>query len=149
MILDVLENLRHYLALNSGFEAALPFLSRPDLPELPAQKYPIDGTRVYAIVERAQGRERAQARLEAHRAYTDIQLVMAGTDTMGWRSMATCQQPSGVYNADRDIQFFDDEPELWLPVQPGRFAIFFPRDAHMPLIADEPIHKVVVKVATA
>jgi beta-galactosidase beta subunit len=44
-------------------------------------------------------------------------------------------------------QFFTDPPEAWLPVHNGTFAIFFPEDAHLPLISPGQIHKVVVKVA--
>ena len=40
-----------------------------------------------------------------------------------------------------------DEPDAWLATKSGAFAIFFPEDAHMPLISAGQLHKVVVKVA--
>ncbi|NJD55400.1 MAG: DUF386 domain-containing protein, partial [Nitrospirae bacterium] len=46
-------------------------------------------------------------------------------------------------------QFFVDKPDAWLSVEAGAFAIFFPEDAHMPLISPGRIHKVVVKVLAA
>ena len=36
---------------------------------------------------------------------------------------------------------------IWLPVASGMFVVFFPEDAHLPLISPGLIHKVVVKVA--
>lgn len=148
MILDVLENASRYLALNKGFAKGFEFLLRPDLQELPVGKYELDGDRVYAMVSKNPGRTKEEALLETHEKYIDIQLVLAGTDTMGWKPRSSCKQPSGAYEQTSDVQFFTDEPDAWLTTQSGAFAIFFPEDAHMPLISPAQIHKVVVKVAT-
>jgi len=147
MILDVLENAHRYLALNKGFAKAIEFLLRPDLKELPVGKYEIDGDRVYATVSKVFGRKKEDALLEKHEKYIDIQLVLAGTDNMGWKPKSSCRQPSGEYDQKRDLQLFADEPEAWLSTESGSFAIFFPEDAHMPLISSGQLHKVVVKVA--
>ncbi len=149
MILDVLENAHRYLDLNKGFAKAIEFLLRPDLKELPAGKYEIDGERVYATVSKKPGRKREGALLEAHEKHIDIQLVLAGTDDMGWKPKSSCKHPSGEYDQKPDVQFFADEPDAWLSTKSGAFAIFFPEDAHMPLISSGQLHKVVVKVAVA
>ena len=147
MILDTLENVYRYSPLNKGFKKAIEFLLRPDLNELPVDKYEIDGDRVYAMVAKDPGRKKEDALLEIHREYIDIQVVLKGTDEMGWRSITSCKQPSGEYNKKSDILFYDDEPTAWLPVESGFFVIFFPEDAHMPLISSGQLHKVIVKVA--
>jgi len=125
------------------------FLLRPDLKELPIGKYEIDGDRVYAMVSKDPGRRREEALLEAHERYIDIQLVLAGTDDMGWKPKSLCRQPSGAYDREGDIRFFVDEPDAWLSVRSGAFVIFYPEDAHMPLISSGQLHKIVVKVAAA
>jgi biofilm protein TabA len=66
---------------------------------------------------------------------------------MGWKPRSSCSHPSAAYDETADIQFFADEPDAWVSVRSGTFAIFFPEDAHMPLISPEIIHKVVLKVA--
>jgi biofilm protein TabA len=147
MVLDVLENAHRYLALNKGFAHAVDFLLRPDLKELPVGKYEIESDRVYAMVSKGPGRRKEEGRLETHERYIDIQFVLAGTDTMGWKPRAGCRQLSREYNQKSDVQFFADEPDAWLPVGSGAFVIFFPEDAHTPLISSGEIHKVVVKVA--
>jgi YhcH/YjgK/YiaL family protein len=147
MILDVLDNAPRYLTLNKGFAKAFGFLGREDLAELPAGEYRIDGDRSYAIVARDAGRKREGALLEAHEKYIDIQLVLEGTDMMGWRPRASCQKPSGGYDSEKDLRFYSDEPDAWVTVQHGAMAIFFPEDAHMPLISSGAIHKIIVKVA--
>jgi len=147
MILDSLENAHRYAALHKGFPRAIEFLLRPDLKDLPVETYEIDGDRVYAMVAKDSGRKKADALLEIHERYIDIQLVLAGTDEMGWKSKTACQHPAGNYDNAADIQFFKDTPDVWLPVEPGFFAIFFPEDGHMPMISSGQLHKVVVKVA--
>lgn len=147
MILDILENVHRYPALHKGFAKAFDFLMRPDLKELPVGKYEIDADRVYAIVSKEHGRRKEDALLEAHNKYIDIQFVLAGTDDMGWKPRSSCKKPAGEYDQKGDEQIFMDEPNAWITVQSGAFAIFFPEDAHMPLISSDQIHKVVVKVA--
>ena len=147
MIFDVLENANRYFALHRGFAQAFTFLGRADLKELPVATYEIDGERVYAMIAKDPGRKREDALLETHEKYIDIQLILAGTDTMGWSHKSLCQQPAGEYDQEADLQFFMDAPAVWLPTHSGAFAIFFPEDAHMPLISSGLIHKVVVKIA--
>jgi len=146
MILDALENIDRYLSMNRGFEKAAKFLQHSELNQHAMGKHEIDGDRVFAIVENTVGRDKKDAQLEAHEQYIDIQLVLKGIDNMGWKPTSACKQISQAYNLNADIKFFADEPEIFLPVSAGMFAIFFPNDAHMPLISSEHLHKVVVKI---
>jgi biofilm protein TabA len=147
MILDVLENAHLYLALHEEFAKAFDFLLRPDLKKLPVGKYEIDSDRVYAIVSKEPGRKKEDALLETHEKYIDIQLILIGIDEMGWKPKSLCKKPAGKYDPKNDEQTFVDKPDAWISTKSGAFAIFFPEDAHMPLISSGQIHKVVVKVA--
>ena len=149
MILDVLENAHRYTVLNKGFAKAIEFLLRPELKELAVGKYEIDGERVYAMVSKESGQKKEDALLETHQKYIDIQLILEGTDDIGWKPKSLCEQPTGEYDLKSDLQFFADKPNTWLSIVSGEFAIFFPEDAHMPLISSGQIHKVVVKIAAA
>jgi len=144
--LDILYNAHRYLPLNKGFAKAIEFILRPDIKELSVGKYEIEEDLVYALVSKDPGRKRENAQLEAHDKYIDIQLVLAGTDNMGWKPRSLCKQPTVQYDQKADIQFYADEPDAWLSVGSREFAIFFPEDAHMPLISSGQLHKVVVKV---
>ena len=147
MIVDMLANSNRYLPLHQGFTAAFSFLRRPDLRNLPADRYEIDGDKVFAIVAKDLGRRKEEAQLETHEKYIDIQLVLAGIDDMGWRPKSLCRSPAGAYDPEDDIQFFADTPTGRQEVAADMFAVFYPEDAHQPLIGEGLIHKVVVKVA--
>jgi biofilm protein TabA len=146
MILDTIDGSGQYIALHGGFAAAFEFLRRADLAELPLGRYEIDGQRVFALVEQASGRGAEGARLEVHRRHIDIQVSLDGREQIGWRALADCRAIDSPYSEDRDIAFFFDRPAVWLPLAKGQFMIFFPDDAHAPLAADGPLHKVVVKL---
>ena len=147
MIFDTLANAGRYAALHPLFPQAFEFLRGTDLQFLAPGRYPIVGEDLRAIVERVAGRSREEAKLECHRKYIDIQLVLAGTDEMGWRALGECRDPLADYQAEKDIQFFRDPPASWIATPPGAFCIFFPEDAHAPLVSAGEIHKVILKVA--
>lgn len=147
MILDRLENAEKYFNMHPDFEKAFTFLRQNNLAELPDDRYDIDGDRVFCMMSKAQGRSRAEAKLEAHRKYIDIQYVLAGSDDMGWKPTSECKLVETPYNAENDIVFFNDTPDSWTQVPAGSFVIFFPEDAHAPLVSDTEIHKAVVKIA--
>jgi YhcH/YjgK/YiaL family protein len=147
MILDTLASLNRYTALHPRFERAFEYLRCTDLMMLSLGRYAVQGEQLFAIVEHCAGRTRAEAKLECHRRYIDIQLVLEGVDEMGWKPVADCVDPATDYDEARDIRFFNDAPSGWIATPPGKFCIFFPEDAHAPLVSSGHIRKVVMKVA--
>ena len=147
MILDVLENAQRYDSLHPRLAPAFDFLRRGDLAALPAGRHEVHGDRLYAVVVREEGRGREGAKLEVHRKYIDVQFSVEGTDLIGWKNISACAGPGDGYDDEKDIEFFSDAPDAWIATPPGTFAIFFPDDAHAPLGAEGPLHKVVMKVA--
>ena len=149
MILDPLARADRYLGLHPLFPQAFGFLRGTDLDALSPGIHAVLDERIFAIVEDCGGRTRAEAKLECHRRYIDIQLVLAGVDEMGWKPLADCIDPATDYDAARDIRFFDDAPSSWIATPAGSFCLFFPDDAHAPLVSGGRIRKVVVKIALA
>jgi YhcH/YjgK/YiaL family protein len=147
MIFDTLINADRYAALHTRFPRAFEFLRGTGLKALAPGRYPIDGENLIAIVEAVAGRSRDAAKLECHRKYIDIQLVLDGTDEMGWKPLHDCREPLADYLAEKDIQFFRDAPASWIATPPGAFCIFFPEDAHAPLAGTGDIRKVILKIA--
>ncbi len=146
MILDTLEHAETYFKLHPRFEEAFKFLRRPDLAGLDAAAHPIDKKEVYALIQNNAGKEKKDARLEAHRSYIDIQFLIAGSEQIGWKPREACGDVAQAYDGERDIEFFSDPPQTDLHLKPGMFAIFFPGDAHAPMVSEGVVHKCVVKV---
>jgi len=147
MILDILENASAYEDLNPHFAAAFEFLRDADLPDFLKGRREIDGDNMYAVIAKDSGKKPEDALLETHDKYIDIQYVISGTDTMGWKARKDLGTETDASDPRNDVAFYTDEPDAWTAVKPGMFAIFFPEDAHMPMISDGELHKVIVKVA--
>jgi biofilm protein TabA len=147
MILATLAESDRYGALHPSFARAFAFLHGTDLKALGPGRHSVQGEQVFAIVEACAGRTRAEAKLECHRRHIDIQLVLEGVDEMGWKPLTECVDPATDYDAERDIRFFNDAPSSWIATPPGSFCLFFPDDAHAPLVSTGLIRKVVVKIA--
>lgn len=147
MILSSLSQSERYATLHPLFPLAFEYIRNTDLYALTPGRYPIKGDELFAIVEQVPGRMREIARLEAHRRYIDIQLVLGGIDEMGWKPLADCHNPVSDHSIEKDIRFFHDAPASWIATPPEHFCIFFPEDAHAPLISDGQIRKVIFKIA--
>lgn len=146
MIIDELQCAENYLSLHPAFTRAFEFLRRSDLDQLEARVHEIDSAELYASVQRTNGRQRSEAELEAHRRYVDIQFLIDGEEEIGWRPRGECREVSHAYDEEQDITFWSDAPSFYVSLRPGMFAVFFPGDAHAPLISRGNIHKCVVKV---
>jgi YhcH/YjgK/YiaL family protein len=147
MVLDTFESADRYAALHRAFAAAFRYLGETDLEALPSGRTDIDGDEMFVILDRKDGRGREGARLEAHRRYIDIQYTIRGHEEIGWTSLASCADPDGAFDAEKDIAYFRDPPATWVRVPHGTFAIFFPEDAHAPLAGTGALVKAIVKVA--
>lgn len=147
MIFATLDQTDRYIGLHPLFPAAFRYLRETDFDQLVPGRYPILGDQLFAIIEDVQGRTREEAQLECHRKYIDIQFVLHGLDEMGWKPVCDCREPAVEYSDKCDIAFFRDGPAAWVIVPAGAFCVFFPEDAHAPLVGTGSIRKVVMKIA--
>ena len=147
MIFSTLVQSDRYAKLHPLFPRAFEYMRSTHLLALAPGIHPIIGDDMFAIVEHMPGRSREQAQLECHCKYIDIQLVLEGVDEMGWKSLRECSKPVADYSAEKDIQFFYDTPASWIATPPNAFCIFFPEDAHAPLVSTGHIRKVIFKIA--
>ncbi len=141
----------HQLPQTPSFRLAIDFLRRKDLPDLPDGTVPLDGKRVFAILQRYQTAVQDSPRFEYHRKYIDLQYILAGEEIIGWAPAAD-MIPSLDYDEQEDICFGLMEPGRWSPVnlRAGHVGVFWPEDGHAPrLVAEAPVlvRKIVVKVS--
>ena len=146
MIVDTIENLGKYVALNPLFADVVEFLKNHDLQSMEPGKYSIKDKDLFMNLQVAQQRTKDTAFLETHIEMIDIQIPITCAETFGYTPL--CDLPAFDYNAEKDItKYGDTKPQTFVTVNPGQFAIFFPQDGHMPCIIDEPeIKKAIFKI---
>lgn len=146
MVVDTFENLEKYASLNPLFAEAVAFLQSHDLQGMEIGKTELKAKELMVNVAQTAPKTKEEARLEAHRAFIDIQIPLSGAETMGYTPVKDCVPADAAYNEEKDIVFFEGLAESYVTVKPGMFAIFFPQDGHAPGITPDGVKKVVVKV---
>ncbi|MBK5721026.1 YhcH/YjgK/YiaL family protein [Dysgonomonas sp. Marseille-P4677] len=146
MILDSLKNAEMYYNIHPLFKDAFEYLKSVDFLKVEPEKIELHGKDLFVMISDSNLKTEANAKLEVHNQYIDIQMPISKTETFGWKSRADLQEESGSFNIDRDIQFFEDSAISLFSVSPGDFVVFFPGDGHAPCIGDGQIRKVVVKI---
>lgn len=146
MIIDSIDNLSKYVALNPLFADVVDFLKGHDLNTLETGKYPIKDKDLFLNLQMAKGRNLETAVLETHVEMIDIQMPLSGEETFGYTPLADL--PDFEYNAEKDItKYGETKSQTYVTVKPGQMAIFFPQDGHAPCISDaEEIKKAIFKI---
>ena len=151
MIYDTLDNAASY-PMGPAFRKAVEFVKTLNA-STPDGSYKIDGDRITARVMSYETQDGAPAKYEVHRKFADLQVLIAGHETVFVR-MARGLSVQTPYNAEKDCEFLSpDEHAAELNVQlfPGYFALLLPQDAHMgkgaTCLGKCSLKKVVVKIA--
>ena len=149
MITDTLEYLPKYKGLHPALDAAIDYVLATDLTALPNGKTVVDGTRIFINVMDAELRKAEGATFEYHKKYADLQIDLTGAEHWGWTAAGT---PEGGFDAEADCGFVSGAEQASGILGEGRFAIFFPGEAHKPSCMTEDckkVHKAVVKIEMA
>ncbi len=86
------------------------------------------------IIQNYETAPAALKKMEAHRKFIDIQLILEGREKFYFAD-STSLKVSEPYDEDKDIEFYsygEDSNSQCAVLEPGEFAIFFPEDAHKP-----------------
>ncbi|MDD5876079.1 MAG: YhcH/YjgK/YiaL family protein, partial [Prevotellaceae bacterium] len=79
--------------------------------------------------------------------YIDVQIPLTASETVGWKPLAALTTAATEpFDAARDIAFYRERAQAYLPVHPGQFYIMFPEDAHAPIIGTGRIKKLIGKI---
>lgn len=144
MIYDTLAALVAYRGLSASMDVAIQYLLSHDLNALPLGRTEIQGEDVYLLVSDVTYKPAEEGAFEVHRQYADIQLSLTGGEKIGYLPLTAIASWGGY---EPDCQLAQENPEgLELPMEKGRFAVFFPQDAHRPGVGQGKGRKIVVKV---
>lgn len=115
-------------------------------------RYEIDGDNIFMQVMDAQTQSLEERKIESHRKYIDVQVVLRGKEILGF-GIADANVEIEEEIEEKDIIFYKAlENETFIKATEGCFNIFFPEDLHRPgVLYDEAgmIKKAVVKVLNA
>jgi biofilm protein TabA len=147
MVIDTVANAKKYYGLHPMFAKAFEYINNNDVENLPEGIIDImEGLKV--IVSNGNGKTKVTSleKFECHDKNIDIQLCIKGLETIAWKPREKCVIPNGDYNPEKDVRFFNDQPDMFFQLTDGQFGIFYPEDVHAPMIGEGIIKKLVFKV---
>ena len=146
MILSNLHNRKELESLHPLFPELFDYIASHDILSAPLGIIEIKGKELFLNNCSPEPATCESAPLEVHRKYIDVQVILSGEETMGWKPLEEIEHYTTEYNEVKDVIFSDDEPYTYVTVRPGQLVIFWPEDGHAPGIADAPVRKFIAKV---
>jgi len=101
---------------------------------------------IYATVQTCFPKPKEEQLLEKHKKYIDLQYVISGNEKIGWKFFDKSFKLLKKYNPKKDIAFYSNNPDTYINLKKGEFAIFFPDDTHSPLCCKNRVKKCIVKI---
>ncbi|MBM6993435.1 MAG: YhcH/YjgK/YiaL family protein [Prevotella sp.] len=146
MIIDKLENLENYVALNPLFAEVVNFLKNNKWDDVEDGKHLIKGNDVFVNVMHLKGKTQEEAAMEYHRKMIDIQVPISDDEVFGYIPQADL--PAMEYVEEKDMAKLGGvASQTYVKVKKGQFVIFFPQDGHAPGIYDKgELRKAIFKV---
>ena len=149
MILTTLADSGRIEPLHPLFKRFFDYVKEHDLLHAPLGRIEVDGDRLFINNVEADLTDAATQRLEAHREYIDVHVVLDGEEHFGWRPLADCAAVRQSYDPAADCALYADRPSSWLTLRPGQAAIVFPEDPHAPVVGEGRVRKLIGKIKLA
>ncbi|TDF99751.1 YhcH/YjgK/YiaL family protein [Paenibacillus piri] len=148
MIIDHIRNAPLYYGVHDKFAACFEYLNNQEAGQLGPGTYELEGSELFLMIQSYRTRPEEEGFWEAHRSYIDIQVMLEGTERMGYAyagQLATTED----HLDEKDYRVLAGKGDF-VDVRPGSFVIFYPDDAHMPCMAtasgSAPVKKAVFKI---
>lgn len=147
MIIDRIDNAEASYAVHPLMKRLFDYLRTHDLRTMPAGRITIEGDDLYINLVISDLRTREAQKLETHRRYIDVHLPLDGTETIGWRPLATTTSlPLADSSEESDFWLWNGPAESYFTLTPEEFCVMLPTDAHAPIIGTGRLLKAVAKL---
>lgn len=146
MIVTNLNNTERIETLHPLFKKLFDYVKTHDILNTPCGRIDIDGDNLYINNVNPECIPAEKQVLEVHRDYIDVQILLQGKETIGWKALEDSKEEVKPYEKEGDCALYSDTPTTWIHLVPGQVAIFFPEDAHAPVIGEGKIRKMIAKV---
>ena len=139
---------KHYYP--QAFDTAIAYLAETDVAALDNGRHPVDGDKIFAMVQKLTTAPVEQRRYEVHRDYIDIQVLLKGREMHWYSTLYPTTSPAEDQLDSTDIAFYSAPADAApLVVAPWRYVVYFPGELHCPACSvdgPEDIIKVIMKI---
>ncbi len=148
MIFDDIKNIKNYAEIDGKIADFILSLKN----DVPTGKIFLSEDKLtFANVDEYTTKTLENCKLEAHKKYIDIQLLLSGVEELDYISVEGLAVKE-AYDEARDVAFFETPDRVLNKVvlEGGKFVLLYPHEAHQPQMAyknnPSAVKKVVVKL---
>ena len=147
--IDKIEQLLPYVS--GKLATALQYIKENDFAMWANGEYEIDGRDIFARVNTYETEPKEQRRPEKHFEYIDVQVMVIGSENIGYCNLADAFEVTENKAETDDVVFYKGTyKENFITLHPSEIGIFFPWEVHRPNCncgdISLPVKKVVVKI---
>ena len=146
MIIADLESCRRYYALHEEMEELFRYIRNRDFSCQAPGRITLLGNKLFINLDEVELKSKEEQYLEFHQRYIDVQIPLLKEEVMGWSPINLLGNPDIAYDSEKDCGFYKRSGHEYFKVRPGQFTIFFPEDAHAPIIGEGRQRKLVAKI---
>lgn len=144
MIVGSIKNAERYFCVNKDFEAAFKILKGLD--EASNERITIRDGEFWINIAEFEEISAGEKHLEAHRDFLDLHFIIEGEEHFGYADAEGLTEVK-AYDKENDYLLLSGEADA-LTLKKGDFCVFFPEDAHIPVMGkgDGRLKKAIVKI---
>lgn len=134
MIFGNLNEIHLYKGLNKNLDIAIDFICKGSYKNGIIGKNIIDNNSLFFNVDECKTKSLNECCFELHKKYLDIHVIIEGEEIIGYSSLDVLNSKTS-YDNKKDFQILEGEQQYYFNMNKNNFIIFFPNEAHMPLIS--------------
>lgn len=146
MILANLQDAVRYYSLHPRMQELFEYIKSTDFSKLSAGRITLYDDALFINLDVSSLLDKEQQKLEFHKKYIDVQIPLLVNETMGWSPINKLGKPDIPYDEARDCGLYFKPAQTYFTVSPNEFTIFFPEDAHAPIIGEGTQRKLIGKL---
>lgn len=133
MIFDDIKNIKNYAQIDEKIANFITGLNS-DVPT--GRVYLSEDELTYANIDEYMTKLHDKCKLEAHRKYIDIQIIIDGIEELDFTDIKALRTRE-EYDSSRDVMFFHKSERVMNKVvlTSGKFVMLYPHEAHQPQMA--------------
>jgi len=149
MIVAKLSHSERYESLHPLFPALFKYVKENDLLNVPLGRITIQGDDLFinnVAPTCVDPDDVASQKLELHRDYIDVHILLEGEETIGWKDINDIKSYCQEYKKEGDCALTEEKSEIYVNIKPGEFVAVWPEDAHAPALSKGKIRKLIAKI---
>jgi biofilm protein TabA len=145
MIVNSLKNISIYTSVYRHLKEAVDFIQNTGFDKLVSGKNDVSDN-VYIMKNQGEKKSDFEGVLEVHREWIDIHIPLTDDEIIAFKEISECKNLTKEYDSENDYALYDEEDISQLTLAKGYFAIIDPTIAHMAMLGEGSMAKLVFKI---